>query len=547
MLITFLFIAVGAKLIYVGVVNADNLRIKALEQWYRDVPIRAERGEILDRNGVVLAGSQTVYTLYARPVEIPLKAQAAGVLSEALELNYEKLADKLNSRASEITLKRGVTKEKMLEIVDSGVPGIYVSEDIERVYPYGDFMTQILGFTSSDIVGQTGLEAYYESYLKGTDGYVLTAADLVGRKLPDGETYYTEGTPGGDLCLNIDVNIQSIVENAVEKAMLNHSAKGVGAIVMDCNTGQILAMAEAPSFDLNDVPRDDVKTLLEVSRPKLISDVFEPGSTFKIVTAALAIEAGLVNDSKRYYCGGSMMVDNQKIRCWRPQGHGSQTFAEGVKNSCNCVFMQAALELGVDKFYQGLSAFGVTQKTGIDLSGEGSGLTIPQSSVKNVDLARIGFGQAVAMTPIELLTAAAAAVNGGYKVTPKLLAKIQDESGILLSGETGRGKRVISAETSATLRAMLERVVLEGSGKNAAVPGVRVGGKTGTAQKYENGQIAGGKYISTFIGFAPAEQPEYITLFMVDEPVGAYYGGVVAAPYVGEIYQNMFEYLGYPS
>ena len=534
-------------MIYVGVVNADNLRIKALEQWYRDVPIRAERGEILDRNGVVLAGSQTVYTLYARPVEIPLKAQAAGVLSEALELNYEKLADKLNSRASEITLKRGVTKEKMLEIVDSGVPGIYVSEDIERVYPYGDFMTQILGFTSSDIVGQTGLEAYYERYLKGTDGYVLTAADLVGRKLPDGETYYTEGTPGGDVCLNIDVNIQSIVENAVEKAMLNHSAKGVGAIVMDCNTGQILAMAEAPSFDLNDVPRDDVKTLLEVSRPKLISDVFEPGSTFKIVTAALAIEAGLVNDSKRYYCGGSMMVDNQKIRCWRPQGHGSQTFAEGVKNSCNCVFMQAALELGVDKFYQGLSAFGVTQKTGIDLSGEGSGLTIPQSSVKNVDLARIGFGQAVAMTPIELLTAAAAAVNGGYKVTPKLLAKIQDESGILLSGETGRGERVISAETSATLRAMLERVVLEGSGKNAAVPGVRVGGKTGTAQKYENGQIARGKYISTFIGFAPAEQPEYITLFMVDEPVGAYYGGVVAAPYVGEIYQNMFEYLGYPS
>ena len=212
-------------MIYVGVVNADNLRIKALEQWYRDVPIRAERGEILDRNGVVLAGSQTVYTLYARPVEIPLKAQAAGVLSEALELNYEKLADKLNSRASEITLKRGVTKEKMLEIVDSGVPGIYVSEDIERVYPYGDFMTQILGFTSSDIVGKTGLEAYYESYLKGTDGYVLTAADLVGRKLPDGETYYTEGTPGGDVCLNIDVNIQSIVENAVEKAMLNHSAK----------------------------------------------------------------------------------------------------------------------------------------------------------------------------------------------------------------------------------------------------------------------------------------------------------------------------------
>lgn len=535
------------KLIYVGAVRAGDLRVKALEQWYRDVPIRAERGAILDRNGVVLAASSTVYTLYARPVEIPLKEQAARILSETLELDYETLKGKLDSRSSEITLKRGVDKQKMLEIVDSGVPGIYVSEDIKRVYPYGDFLTQVLGFTSSDVVGQTGLEAYYDKFLQGTDGYVLTAADLVGRKLPEGETYYTEGTPGADMYLNIDVNVQSIVENAVERAMLNHSAKAVGAIVMECDTGNILAMAQAPSFDLNEVPRDDVKTLLEMSRPKLISDVFEPGSTFKIITSALAIEAGLVNDSKRYYCGGSMSVDNQKIRCWRPQGHGSQTFAEGVKNSCNCVFMQAAMELGVDRFYEGLAAFGVTEKTGIDMSGEGAGLTIPQSSVKNVDLARIGFGQAVAMTPIELLCAAAAAVNGGYKVTPKLVAKIEDESGILLTGEEPRGKRVISEKSSEILRGMLEAVVLEGSGKNAAVDGVRIGGKTGTAQKYENGQIARGKYISTFIGFAPADDPEYIALFMVDEPVGAYYGGVVAAPYVGEIYLNMFEYLGYPS
>ncbi len=535
------------KLIYVGAVRAGDLRVKALEQWYRDVPIRAERGAILDRNGVVLAASSTVYTLYARPVEIPLKEQAARILSETLELDYETLKGKLDSRSSEITLKRGVDKQKMLEIVDSGVPGIYVSEDIKRVYPYGDFLTQVLGFTSSDVVGQTGLEAYYDKFLQGTDGYVLTAADLVGRKLPEGETYYTEGTPGADMYLNIDVNVQSIVENAVERAMLNHSAKAVGAIVMECDTGNILAMAQAPSFDLNEVPRDDVKTLLEMSRPKLISDVFEPGSTFKIITSALAIEAGLVNDSKRYYCGGSMSVDNQKIRCWRPQGHGSQTFAEGVKNSCNCVFMQAAMELGVDRFYEGLAAFGVTEKTGIDMSGEGAGLTIPQSSVKNVDLARIGFGQAVAMTPIELLCAAAAAVNGGYKVTPKLVAKIEDESGILLTGEEPRGERVISEKSSEILRGMLEAVVLEGSGKNAAVDGVRIGGKTGTAQKYENGQIARGKYISTFIGFAPADDPEYIALFMVDEPVGAYYGGVVAAPYVGEIYLNMFEYLGYPS
>lgn len=543
LLIAFLFTAVVAKLVYVGIVNADDLRVKALEQWYRDVPLKAERGKILDRNGVVLAASETRYTLYARPVSVKNKQQAASILSEILELDYEKLYANLNSRSSEITLKRGVDKDTMLRIVDSGTEGIYVSEDIVRVYPYGDFMTQVLGFTNTDTDGQTGVEAYYNAYLKGNDGYVLTGADLVGRELEDGETYYVEGTRGADVYLSLDYHIQSIVENAVERAMLTHSAKAVGAIVMNCNTGEILALAESPSFDLNNVPRDDVQALLEAARPKIISDVFEPGSTFKIITSALAIEAGLVNDEKSYYCSGSMSVDGQKIRCWRAIGHGSQTFAEGVKNSCNCVFMSAALELGAERFYEGIAAFGLTAKTGIDMSGEGSGLTIPLSSVKNVDLARIGFGQAVAVTPIGLLSAAAAAINGGYKITPSLVAKIENESGILFSAGAGAGERILSGSTSEKLRAMLETVVLEGSGKNAAVEGVRVGGKTGTAQKYENGQIARGKYISTFIGFAPADDPEYITLFMVDEPVGAYYGGVVAAPYVGEIYTNMFAYL----
>ena len=542
-LITFLFTAVVIKLIYVGIVNADNLRVRALEQWYRDVPLKAERGHILDRNGVVLAASETVYTLYARPVSVRNKQSAAAVIAEILELDYEKLYKNLNSHSSEITLKRGVDKETMLRIVDSGIEGIYVSEDIKRVYPYGDFMTQVLGFTNTDADGQTGVEAYYNAYLKGNDGYVLTSADLVGRELEDSDTYYVEGTPGADVYLTLDYYIQSIVENAVERAMLAHSAKGVAAVVMNCNTGEILALAESPSFDLNNVPRDDVQALLEAARPKIVSDVFEPGSTFKIITSALAIEAGLVNDGKRYYCGGSMTVDGQKIRCWRSIGHGSQSFAEGVKNSCNCVFMSAALELGVERFYEGIAAFGLNVKTGIDMSGEGSGLTIPMASVKNVDLARIGFGQAVAVTPIGLLAASAAAVNGGLKITPSLVAKIENESGILYGVSTRAGERVVSEATSATLRSMLETVVLEGSGKNAAVEGVRVGGKTGTAQKYENGQIARGKYISTFIGFAPAEAPEYITLFMVDEPVGAYYGGVVAAPYVGEIYTNMFAYL----
>ncbi len=542
-LITFLFAAVAAKLIYVGVVNASELRVKALEQWYRDVPLKAERGRILDRNGVLLAGTETLYTLYARPVSIKNKQAAASILAEILELDYEKLYAKLGSRSSEITLKRGVDKDTMLRIVESGTDGIYVSEDIKRVYPYGDLMTQVLGFTNSDTDGQTGIEAYYNSYLKGNDGYVLTSADLVGRELEGAETYYVEGTRGADVYLTLDYHIQSIVENAVARAMTTHSAKSVSAIVLNCNTGEVLAMAKSPSFDLNDVPRDDVQALLETARPSFISDVFEPGSTFKIITTALAIEAGLVNDEKRYFCSGSMTVDGQRIRCWRAIGHGSQTFQEGVKNSCNCVFMTAALELGAERFYEGISAFGLTAKTGIDMSGEGAGLTIPPDSVKPVDLARIGFGQAVAVTPIGLLTAAAAAVNGGYKITPALVGKIENESGILFNAAEGKGERVISRSASERLRGMLETVVTEGSGKNAAVEGIRVGGKTGTAQKYENGSIARGKYISTFIGFAPAEDPEYITLFMVDEPVGAYYGGVVAAPYVGEIYTNMFAYL----
>lgn len=542
-LITFLFAAVAAKLIYVGVVNASELRVKALEQWYRDVPLKAERGGILDRNGVLLAGTETLYTLYARPVSIKNKQAAASILAEILELDYEKLYAKLGSRSSEITLKRGVDKDTMLRIVESGTDGIYVSEDIKRVYPYGDLMTQVLGFTNSDTDGQTGIEAYYNSYLKGNDGYVLTSADLVGRELEGAKTYYVEGTRGADVYLTLDYHIQSIVENAVVRAMTTHSAKSVSAIVLNCNTGEVLAMAKSPSFDLNDVPRDDVQALLETARPSFISDVFEPGSTFKIITTALAIEAGLVNDEKRYFCSGSMTVDGQRIRCWRAIGHGSQTFREGVKNSCNCVFMTAALELGAERFYEGISAFGLTAKTGIDMSGEGAGLTIPPDSVKPVDLARIGFGQAVAVTPIGLLTAAAAAVNGGYKITPALVGKIENESGILFNAAEGKGERVISRSASERLRGMLETVVTEGSGKNAAVEGIRVGGKTGTAQKYENGSIARGKYISTFIGFAPAEDPEYITLFMVDEPVGAYYGGVVAAPYVGEIYTNMFAYL----
>ncbi len=534
--------AVFVKLVYVTTVNGEKLQVKALEQWYRDVPLKAERGSILDSNGVVLASTKTTYTVYVRPVACTNKEVTAKILCELFELNYERILTKISSRSSEVSVKKGVDKATILELVYSQATGIYISQDVARVYPYGDFLTQVMGFTNVDCVGQTGLEKYYESYLKGVDGSVYTASDLVGRPLEDGVTYYVEGVKGADLKLTIDKDVQLIVENAVEECSLNTGAKSVSAIIMDPTTGEIKGIAETPSFDLNDVPRDDVSALMNMSRISLISDVFEPGSTFKIVTAALGLDSGKIDLNYRSFCGGALVVDGDRIKCWRTKGHGSQSFTEGVASSCNCLFMNIALTLGVDYFYEGLERFGLTSKTGIDLSGEASGLTIKQENVKSVDLARIGFGQAIAVTPIELLRACAVAVNGGNLVTPHLVKEITDVDGkTVFKANYPVERGVIKESTSKTMQKVLETVVLTGSGKGAQVEGLTVGGKTGTAQKYENGSIARGKYISTFVGFAPVENPKYIALIIVDEPVGAYYGGIVASPYVGKMFKNIFE------
>ena len=517
------------------------MQVKALEQWYRDLPIVAERGEILDASGVVIAGSVTTYTVYVRPVDCANKTLTAKVLSESLELNYEKVLEKISSKRSEIAIKKGVDKSTVLQIVNSDVSGVYISQTVERVYPYGDFLTQVMGFTNIDCVGQTGLEKYYNSYLTGQNGYAYTPADLVGRKLKDGVTYYKEGVKGANMTLTIEKTIQDTVENAVENCAFNTGAKSVSALVMECDSGAIKGIAITPSFDLNEVPRDNVSELMALTRINLVSDVFEPGSTFKMVTASLGIDSGKITTSYRSYCNGALMVDGQRIKCWRTIGHGSQSFTEGVASSCNCLFMNIALTLGVDYFYDGIERFGLTHKTGIDISGEASGLTINREKVKNVDLARIGFGQAIAVTPIELITACNAVVNGGNLVTPYICQSITDVNGNNLYTNTQSVKRgIIKESTSKIMRETLEQVVLVGSGKGAQVEGIRVGGKTGTAQKYKDGVIARGKYVSTFIGFAPVEQPKYIALIVVDEPVGAYYGGLVAAPYVGQIFKSIF-------
>lgn len=545
-LVAFLFVAIIAKLIYVQIAEGGALRIKALDQWTRDVPITGERGDIFDRNGVLLADTETLYTVYARPVSVKDKEYTARVLGTVLGVDSEALYEKLTSKVSEITVSKKVTKTEMNALIDAGVEGIYYSQNLDRKYIYGDFLTQILGFTNIDGVGQSGVEAYYDKYLRGTDGYILTETDLVGRELESNVTRYVEGSKGNNVYLTIDYAIQSFVESAVNNAYLKNNATSASCVVMNAKTGEILAMAQRPSYDLNDLPRDDIELLFSASKSTLISNVYEPGSTFKVLTAAMGLDKGYIDTSYNLYCPGYRIVDGQKIKCWRTIGHGSETFAEGVQNSCNCLFMDIALKLGTENFYDGLRIFGINEKTGIDMSGEASGLTIAESAVKTVDLARMGFGQAIAVTPIELLNAAASVVNGGKLMTPYIVDKIVDNDGKVLVQNYPIVKRnTVSAETSAIMREILESVVSEGGGKNASVPGYRIGGKTGTAQKYANGVIAQGMYVSTFLGFLPADDPEYILLFIVDEPKeGAYYGSIVAAPYAGEIFSKIVTYAG---
>lgn len=547
MLVTFLFAALIAKLVYIEVINAANLQAKALDQWMRDIPLQGERGEIYDANGILLADSSTTYTVYARPTSVSNKADTAAALSEVLNLDKELTYKKLHSRISEITIAKKVSKEAMLRLYNSKATGIYFSQTINRVYPYGDFMTQVLGFTNLDAQGQTGVEAYYEKYLAGINGYLLTETDLVGRELDTGNTRYILGKKGNSIYLTLDYYIQSFAEKAVADAMLNHNSLGASCLVMDAKTGAILAMAQAPSFDLNDVPRDDIARLFACSKSTIVSNVFEPGSTFKILTAAIGLETGAINTNTACFCPGYRIVDGQRIRCWKTIGHGSQTFYAGVQNSCNCLFMDTAIKVGANNFYKYIDAFGLNQKTGIDISGEGKGLIIPLSDVKLVDLARIGFGQAIAVTPIELLRGAAAVVNGGNLVTPYVLDRVVNENGgIIYKTDAAVQKGVISAAISEIMRDVLEKVVTDGSGRNAQVAGYRIGGKTGTAQKYLNGVIARGKYTSTFIGFAPANDPQYIALMVVDEPVGLYYGSIVAAPYIRDVFAGIFAYKGIP-
>jgi stage V sporulation protein D (sporulation-specific penicillin-binding protein) len=534
----------------VQVIWSEELGYRALDQWTREIPIVAERGKILDRNGVVLADNSTAYTVFARSNAVKDKAATAEILAKTLNLELQSLYERLTKKkASEVTVAKKADKAEIAKLSELALDGVYYSRDNIRYYPKGDALCQVLGFTSSDNIGTTGVEKYYDKYLAGKKGELLYETDLVGIEIEGSVATYLPAENGYSVELTIDYGVQEIVESTLEKAANTYAPASASCIVLDVATFEVLALANYPSYDLNEVPRNDAEALNSLSRNRMVSDIYEPGSTFKIITSAANIEEHLQGNPKAFSTNyifpssRTRSVDGTTVKCWSNHANGkhcNQTLADALNTSCNPCFTDIAMSLGKEKFYDYLSAFGFGQKTGLDFSGEAYGLLLAEGIVRGCDLARIGFGQTIAVSGIQLACSAASAVNGGYYYTPRLVKRIYAEDGYILQENKPTLKnRTISEKASQILTEMLEGVVSEGSGKKAYIEGYRVGGKTGTAQKYENGRIAAGKYVSSFVGFFPADKPKYLTLVIVDEPKGAYYGSVVAAPCAKEIFEGI--------
>lgn len=534
--ISFIFCALCVRLFVIQIINGKSLQLKATDQWTRDLKIVAPRGTIYDRTGATLAVSYTTYNVFVRAREVESATTVATTLSNLLSIDFDDVYKKVQKKnVSEVLIKLGVESEIAEKIYQKNLSGVYLVENVSRYYPNGNLASQLIGFTSIDNVGQTGVEAYYNDLLKGIDGYSYVQSDLQGKEIGGSLRYYIPAEEGEDLILSIDSKIQQILEESLNNIMIEQKAKNASGMIIDVETGQMLAMSTKPSFDLNELPRDDLEVLFDQSKMKLVTDMYEPGSTFKILTVAAALEEGLTSLDDVFYCPGYRIVDGVKIKCWKTIGHGSQTLLEAFGNSCNCSFMDLAMRLGVEKFYQYMEKFGIGQKTGIDISGESSGMLMPKSSVKTVDLARMGFGHAIAMTPVQLMNAVCSII-GGNEINLSILYNENVQNN---SEET-----VISSNTTQLVNQLLEYAENK-TGKYTFIEGYNVGGKTGTAQKYkETGGIDQGKYISSFIGTYPADNPKYALIVLVDEPgAGVYYGSLVAAPYGKQVFENLFVYL----
>lgn len=543
-LIIFAFCVIFLRLSIVQIINGPWLQERALDQWTRSLPIIAERGEICDVNGATLAVSHSSYSVYVRAREVKDKPQVAQFLATTLNLSFKSVYEKIiKSVVSEVLISLQVDDETALKIFQKNYEGVYLTENTAREYPYGDLLTQVLGFVTVDNIGQAGIENKFNDILSGKPGYSLVQSDLTGISLENMMDYYVSAVKGQNINLTIDANVQLIVERNLNLAIAEQSAKSGSCIIMDANTGEIVAMSTKPSFDLNDIPRDNVEQLMKMIKNNMVVDVYEPGSTFKIITIATALATNAAHLSDWFYCPGYTIVNGERIKCWRSIGHGSQTLADGFKNSCNCVFTALAQRIGLTDFYNSAYAFGYGKPTGIEISGESSGILMKQALVKIVDLARMGFGQAIAVTQLQHITAVCAAVNGGTLYQPYLVKSIIDNDGKILKEFSPTPKQtVINSEVSEIVCELLDYAVNK-TDKFSFIPGYNVGGKTGTTQKYADGKIAQGKYISSFVGVYPADKPKYVLLFTVDEPgTGAYYGSIVATPYAKNILSEMFEY-----
>lgn len=543
-LVAFFVCGITFRIFYLQILNNEKYVKKGLTQWLRDLPLSASRGLITDRNGVVLASSYTTYDIYVKSADVKDVQAVSKVLAENLGLDYNDLYEKISKKnQSEIKIKTNIEKQVVQNILQDYQSGISFTVNTNRNYAYNEMLCQILGFVGSDNVGQTGLESFYNTYLSGSDGLKLVEADLKGTTLNDSITYYENPINGLNLALTIDFKIQNIVENRLKQAMLETGAKSVSCMVTDPNNGEILAVCTLPSYNLNEIPREDISALNSLSRASTITDTFEPGSTFKAIVTAIALEEGVTVRTNHFYCGGFRIINGVTIRCSRRSGHGSQSLEKGLMNSCNCVFMDLIQKIGLRKFYDYLNRLGFTGSLGIDFPGEVSAVLMPESLVTAPDLARMGFGQTIALSPLHMMVGVSAVINGGYVYQPHFIKNITTETGLnVYTRNVTMKEHIFSPETSKTMREMLFSVVDSGGGRYAKVEGYDIiGGKTGTAQKYENNAIAEGKYIASFIGFAPYDKPKYLVYVVVDEPQGAYYGGVVAAPIASDIFKGIFE------
>ena len=555
LILNFVFLLLALRIAYLTTTLSEELTSRGVKQWTRSGTVYARRGNVEDTNGQTLVMSATAYIVSADPRKISDISLFAQTICPILDLDEDSVRSKLEDRnKASVTLKRQVTRRTADELrrlqggtdaAAAELRALLFDEDVRRYYPRGAFLSQTLGLTNVDGVGQSGLEQQYESLLRGVPGKILRSVDGKAQPIYDKGNLYIEPQEGNTLRLTIDASIQEICEKAMRECYAVNKAQAVHAIAMDPYTGAILAMCSKPDYDPNAPPREQADALTQLMRIRLISDAYEPGSTFKILTAAAALDAGVTTPEDGFYCSAKIKVDGDTIRCWGSP-HEAETMAEALENSCNPVFVELALRLGSERFYQYLHAFGLGSKTNVDLQGEGSGILIPVRNVKNVDLARIGFGQSVAVTPIQLLTAACSVINGGRLMRPYLLKEaLSPDGSVLYRTQPKVVSHPISEETSTVMRGLLEQVVAVGGAKNARVAGQRIGGKTGTAQVYKEGRIVRDVHIGSFLGFAPADDPRIALLVIVDEadaPVD--YGGTTAAPFAGQILADVLPYLG---